>query len=123
MDSARLPAKGCEGFFGNEEKDTPRDALIAVTAASESGFKPKDLGGNCLRLQAAPGRKLGVYQELDIKGEAGDNYVIGGWCRAWAAPSGDKRTFRLRVRFQKKSGFWENGGTADWIRRERRSRD
>jgi hypothetical protein len=65
-------------------------------------------------MRGAPGQRTGVYQELDIRGEKGDNYVVGGWSRAWAAPSGEKRTFRLRVRFLKKNGLWSEGGTAEW---------
>lgn len=52
-----------------------------IAEAEESQNNPRDLSGNCLKLKGAPGKKLKVYQELDIRGEAGDNYVVGGWRR------------------------------------------
>lgn len=95
-------------------KKTAKKPKIRIVEAEDSPNKPKDLGGNCLMVQSAPGVKVGIYQELDIQGEKGDNYVVGGWSRAWAAPKVENRSFRLRVRFQKKSGAWADGGTADW---------
>ncbi len=95
-------------------KTTIRKPKLRIVAAEASENKPRDLGENCLQIQGAPGVKVGIYQELDLHGDEGDNYVVGGWCRAWAAPGNENRTFRLRVRFQKVSGAWADGGTADW---------
>ena len=101
-------------IVAEEGQGQSEEEKIIIAAAADSENKPKYLGENCLRIHGLPGQKNGVYQELDIRGVKGDNYVVGGWTRAWAAPSGDKRTFRLRVQFQKKSGVWVDGGTANW---------
>jgi len=116
------PAEGSEALFEEDVSSGKAVATaaegsaakIVITTAEDSPNKPKDLGENCLRMRSEPGQRTGVYQELDVHGAKGDNYVVGGWARAWAAPSGDKRTFRLRVRFQKKNGYWADGGIADW---------
>jgi hypothetical protein len=105
-----LIAEESAELFKEEEKE-PK---IRIAAAEHSADKPKELAGNCLRMKGTTEKKTGVYQELDIQGDAGDNYVVGGWCRAWAAPSKGQQTFRLRVQFLKKNGLWVSGGTADW---------
>ncbi|MEA5015627.1 MAG: DNRLRE domain-containing protein [Candidatus Limiplasma sp.] len=104
-----------EGWMiGEGSPETEDDRSPRIALAKESAFRPKDLDGNCLRLVGTPGKRNGVYQELEIRGEKGDNYVMGGWARAWAAPAKENRTFRLRARFQKRDGTWVDGGTADW---------
>jgi len=97
-----------------ESDEENKRRRLSIAEAENSATKPQYLGGNCLRMQGAPGKKLSVYQELSVSGEKGDNYVVGGWCRAWAAPAGEGRTFRVRVRFRKPNGIWKDGGTADW---------
>jgi len=104
-----------EGWTSSEGSvELPDKEKAVIAPASESEYTPKDLGANCLRLLGAPGKKNGVYQELDIQGGKGDSYVVGGWARTWAAPDRENRAFRLRVSFQKRNGVWADGGTADW---------
>jgi|GEM_PF-2450209 len=99
---------------GDADGDADGENRATIAVATASNNKPRDLSANCLRMQSAPGRKTRVYQELDVRGEKADNFVVGGWARAWAASSGDQRTFRLRVQFQKMNGVWADGGSANW---------
>ncbi len=104
-----------EGWiFTDGDGDAAGENRATIAAATASDNKPRDLDANCLRMQSAPGCITRVYQELEVRGKKADNYVVGGWARAWAASSGDQRTFRLRVQFQKKNGVWADGGSANW---------
>ena len=113
LEAGELPQEWMLAQEG-EGSEPPAVPALEIAPAEDSVNKPKELGPNCLRMLGAPGKKNGLCQELDLQGQAGDNYVVSGWCRAWATPSGEKRTFRLRVRFQKKTGPWVDGGTAEW---------
>ena len=87
-------------------------AASSVFAASNDSTFPEALIGNYIQVEGVPSKNsIGYIQQFDLRGSAGDVFVVGGWANAKSVPNADtaNRGFGIAMRLKKKSdGTWIN---------------
>ncbi len=101
-----LPLDWGQGAFNLNTADT------GVFAASTDASFPSALEGNYVQVEGRPDKTLmGFVQNFDMKGKAGDIFVVGGWADGKSIPNADSRdkAFTLALSLKKASdGKWIN---------------
>lgn len=87
-------------------------AASSVFAASNDPTFPEALTGNYIQVEGCPNKNgVGYIQQFDLRGSAGDVFVVGGWANAKSVPNATtaNRGFGIAMRLKKKSdGAWIN---------------
>ena len=83
-------------------------ATTGVFAGSTDPDFPEALSGNYLAIEGFPDMgSVGFIQSLDIAGQKGDVYTIGGWANSHSVPhASTPYRFSLLLRIQKTDGSW-----------------
>lgn len=85
-------------------------AASSVFAASTDATFPEALTGNYIQVEGRPDKNgVGYVQQFDLRGSAGDVFVVGGWANAKSVPNATTsgRGFGIAMRLKKKSdGQW-----------------
>ena len=101
-----LPLDWGQGAFNLNTAGT------GVFAASTDATFPSALEGNYVQVEGRPDKTLmGFVQNFDMKGKAGDIFVVGGWADGRSIPNADSRDkgFTLALSLKKASdGEWIN---------------
>ena len=86
-------------------------ASSVFTANNDSTF-PEALTGNYIQVEGRPNKNgVGYIQQFDLRGSAGDVFVVGGWANAKSVPNATtaNKGFGIAMRLKKKSdGTWIN---------------
>ena len=87
-------------------------ANSSVFSASTDSTFPEALSGNYIQVEGRPDQNgVGYIQQFDLRGSAGDVFVVGGWADAKSVPNATtaNKGFGIAMRLKKKSdGQWIN---------------
>ena len=81
---------------------TADDTISAVDSAAPQ------LETHAMQIVGDPSKVKSIHQRIDIKGKAGDSFVLAGWAKADSVPLSGNRMFGIWISFNRYSSTGEN---------------